>query len=98
MTLSRARTTRLRMLALEWFSIAFSSCVRSRARSGVTKVESPFNAKAVSPGLDERSCTSVKKFMIGVSITHLLQQISGKHQDICVLIERLGCSQVSHGL
>lgn len=55
MTLNNASTTRFRIVALEWFSIALSSWVKSLARSGVTNWESPARASAVSVGNEERS-------------------------------------------
>ena len=54
-TLYMAKTARFRICGREWLSIAISSGDRSRANSGVTICDSPFNAIATSSGLEPRS-------------------------------------------
>jgi len=55
MILKSARTVRFLMCAREWFSMALSSCVKSRAKSGVAKCDMPLRARVTSAGLDDKS-------------------------------------------
>lgn len=67
-----------------------SSGARSLPRSGVTMWEMPFSVTAMSAGVDVRSWVHFETADFRGSIdgaTHLLEEIRGEHEHVCVLVE-----------